>query len=83
MRRATMVAGVALALGLSACSSGNNTTTKTGTAVFNAADSKIVNASDHKGGTLNLAISDDWDSIDPGNTYYAFSWDFARLYGGR
>ncbi|MBG6135077.1 ABC transporter substrate-binding protein [Longispora fulva] len=81
MRRATMVAGVALALGLSACSSGNNTTTKTGTAVFNAADSKIVNASDHKGGTLNLAISDDWDSIDPGNTYYAFSWDFARLYG--
>ncbi|MEV6520862.1 ABC transporter substrate-binding protein [Longispora sp. NPDC051575] len=81
MRRKTLVVGVVLALGISACSSGGDKDTKTGTAEFNAADSKIVNASDKKGGTLNLALSDDWDSIDPGNTYYAFSWNFARLYG--
>ena len=22
----------------------------------------------------------DWDSLDPGDTYYGYSWDFARLY---
>jgi peptide/nickel transport system substrate-binding protein len=39
-----------------------------------------VNASSHQGGTLRLAMSGDWDSPDTGNTYYAYSWDFLRLY---
>ncbi|WP_205718489.1 hypothetical protein [Actinomadura sp. WMMA1423] len=34
---------------------------------------EVVNKSDKKGGTLKLADSDDWDSPDPGNTYYARS----------
>ncbi len=73
-----------MVLALSACSGGgddNDNDTNNGQAEFNAAASEIVNPSDRKGGTLNLALSDDWDSIDPGNTYYAFSWNFARLYG--
>ena len=41
----------------------------------------MFNPSDTKGGTLKLAISADWDSLDPGDTYYGFSWNFLRLYG--
>ena len=28
-----------------------------------------------------FANSGDWDSLDPADTYYAYSWNFARLYG--
>jgi peptide/nickel transport system substrate-binding protein len=42
---------------------------------------EVVNKSDKKGGTLKLAHSDDFDSPDPGNTYYAMAQNFARLYG--
>src|SRR6476620_11707365 len=80
MRRARFAAGMALVLALSACGGGSDEN-NSGQAEFNAAASSIVNPSDQTGGTLNLALSDDWDSIDPGNTYYAFSWNFARLYG--
>ena len=38
---------------------------------------KVVNPSDKKGGTLKFANSGDWDSLDPGDTYYGFSWNFA------
>jgi peptide/nickel transport system substrate-binding protein len=79
-KRLALVAGVVLALGISACGGGGNKN-QNSNAEFNAASTGTVNASDQKGGTLNLAISDDWDSIDPGNTYYAFAWNFARLYG--
>ncbi|NUT42654.1 MAG: ABC transporter substrate-binding protein [Thermoactinospora sp.] len=41
---------------------------------------KVVNASDKAGGTLKFALSDEPDSMDPGNTYYAFNWNFTRLY---
>ncbi|WP_026211964.1 ABC transporter substrate-binding protein [Longispora albida] len=80
MKKTGLAAVVALALGVTACSSGDDKDNG-GTAEFNAADASIVNQSAKTGGTLNLALSDDWDSIDPGNTYYAFSWNFARLYG--
>lgn len=80
MRRTkALVAGVVLALAVSACGGGGGDKTSTGE--FNAAATSTVNPSDKTGGTLNLALTDDWDSIDPGNTYYAFSWNFARLYG--
>ena len=48
---------------------------------FNAGVGNVFNASTTKGGTLKMAISDDWDSLDPGDTYYGFAWDFARFYG--
>ncbi len=41
----------------------------------------VHNPSDAPGGTLRLANSGDWDSLDPADTYYAYSWNFARLYG--
>ena len=40
--------------------------------------SEVVNPSDKKGGTLKLANSGDWDSLDPGDTYYGLSWNFVR-----
>ncbi|MBM7774414.1 peptide/nickel transport system substrate-binding protein [Actinokineospora baliensis] len=47
---------------------------------YDAAVAGVVNPSDHRGGTLVLDNSGDWDSIDPGNTYVAYAWNFARLY---
>ena len=41
----------------------------------------VHNPSTATGGTLRFANSGDWDSLDPADTYYAYSWDFARLYG--
>ena len=48
---------------------------------FNAAVGKIYNPSDKKGGVIKIANSGDWDTLDPGETYYGYSWNFARLYG--
>jgi peptide/nickel transport system substrate-binding protein len=78
----------AASLGLAACGGGggggstsSNTSSGSASTGFNAGASTVVNPSTTKGGTLRMAISDDWDSLDPGDTYYAFAWDFARLYG--
>ena len=78
--------GVTAALVVSACGGGGGTTnqgsdTQSGAAEFDAASTSVVNASDTKGGTLKFANSGDWDTLDPGETYYAYSWNFARLYG--
>src|SRR5918998_1224260 len=72
-RRAGGLAAVGLsaALVLAAC----------GGAGCNGALTNIVNPSDTKGGTLKIANSGDWDTLDTGETYYAYSWNFARLYG--
>ncbi|GAB2680653.1 ABC transporter substrate-binding protein [Kribbella swartbergensis] len=48
---------------------------------FNAALAHVVTPSDKKGGTIKMANSDDWDTLDPGETYYSFAWNFARVYG--
>ena len=74
------------ALGLSACggssgSNGNGGSGGSGTAAANAAVGKIYNPSDKKGGVIRIANSGDWDTLDPGETYYGYSWNFARLYG--
>ena len=50
-------------------------------AEFNAAMTKVFNPSDKKGGTIRLANAGDWDTLDPGETYYGYSWNFLRLYG--
>jgi peptide/nickel transport system substrate-binding protein len=75
-----------LALALAACggsSSGSSSGSGTGsgaTPAFNAAVGKAYNASDVKGGTLRMANEGDWDSLDPANDYYAYEWNFGRLY---
>ena len=84
------VVGVA-ALALAACggsSTPSNSATpssgSTGPAVvksaFNAAVTKVVNASAKTGGTLKLGASGDCDSWDPARTYYAWCWDMQRLF---
>jgi peptide/nickel transport system substrate-binding protein len=84
--KALVAAGAAAALLLSACGGGaasNNQGTGTNStgAAFNAALTSIVNPAETKGGTLKFANSGDWDTLDPGETYYGYSWNFARLYG--
>ena len=81
-----MVAGAAaLTLGLAACggssddNKSNGSTSSTG-AAFNAAATKVINASDKKGGTLNLWSPQDADSFDPAISYYAWTIDMNRLY---
>ena len=96
MRRTRRLAVVALgavaALALGACggpSSGGGSGGSGGSggggggakAEANAGIGGIANPSDVKGGTLRLANSSDWDSLDPADTYYAYAWNFARLYG--
>ena len=76
---AVFAAGVVAAAGLAACGGGD--TTGGDGAGFNAGVDEVVNASDKKGGTLKMASSDDFDSPDPGDTYYAFSQNIARQYG--
>jgi peptide/nickel transport system substrate-binding protein len=49
-------------------------------AEFNAGSEGIVNASETTGGTLKYVLSDAPDSMDPGDTYYAYNWNFTRLY---
>jgi peptide/nickel transport system substrate-binding protein len=41
----------------------------------------VHNPSTAKGGTIRMANSGDWDSLDPADTYYAYAWNFVRLYG--
>ncbi|HEU4426087.1 MAG TPA: ABC transporter substrate-binding protein [Pilimelia sp.] len=80
-RRVLAASSVALALVLSAACGGDeeqpDTTTK---AEFNAALTKVFNPSDKKGGTIKFANSGDWDTLDTGETYYGYSWNFLRLY---
>ncbi|WP_199563695.1 MULTISPECIES: ABC transporter substrate-binding protein [unclassified Streptomyces] len=77
---------VALALGASACGGssdddGGSKGGKGGAGATDAALTSIVNKSAEKGGTLKLEMSDEPDSLDPGNTYYGWVQNFARLYG--
>jgi peptide/nickel transport system substrate-binding protein len=87
MRRRRSVLAVltatALLTSLAACGDeGDSSEGEGGTqAEPNAAVGKVFNPSDAKGGTLRFANSGDWDSLDPGDTYYAYSWNFVRLYG--
>jgi peptide/nickel transport system substrate-binding protein len=87
-RRRVLVGGAAaIALALSACGggggggAGGGETSAASEPAFNAALENVFNPSDAKGGTVTIANPGDWDTLDPGETYYAFSWDFARLYG--
>ena len=86
-RRSIQAAAIAaaLAMGLAACggssSGGGGNKAGGSTAEYNAGVGKVFNASTAKGGTLKFANNGDWDSLDPADTYYAYSWNFIRLYG--
>ncbi|HEY2832020.1 MAG TPA: ABC transporter substrate-binding protein [Sporichthyaceae bacterium] len=88
MRPVRVAALAALALTLAACGgkggpSANPSASagaSSGKAIFDAATNGIVRPSTASGGVLKVLNTDDWDSPDPGNTYYAYSWDFGRLY---
>ena len=85
--RAMGAAGVALALGLSACGGGTSTKTAGGDAgsttkaEFNAGLTTVFNPSEKKGGIIKFADEAAPDTLDPGETYYGYSWDFVRVYG--
>jgi len=87
-----MAGAAVIAIALTACggssSGGGSSASGSGSAggagsapAFNAGVGKVFNPSDTKGGTLRFANSGDWDSLDPADTYYAYSWNFIRLYG--
>ncbi|WP_245642215.1 ABC transporter substrate-binding protein [Nonomuraea candida] len=46
----------------------------------NTALTQTYNPSTKKGGTLKAAHSADWDSLDPADTYYGYSFNFGRYY---
>jgi peptide/nickel transport system substrate-binding protein len=76
--------GAAAALTIAACSSGTSSGGSggsPGSAGFNAAVTGVVNPSMKKStGTLSFGLTSTPDSVDPGNTYYAFMWNFSRFY---
>ncbi|HEV2637851.1 MAG TPA: ABC transporter substrate-binding protein [Actinocrinis sp.] len=72
-----------MALTAAACGSSTtpSTTASGGTSSsFNLGLTTIVNPQSGEGGTLTYLNNSDFDSIDPGNTYDAFSWDIGRLW---
>jgi peptide/nickel transport system substrate-binding protein len=70
--------GAIAALALAAC--GGGASSGTSGAGGGTAANGINNPSDATGGTIRMANSGDWDSLDPGDTYYGYSWNFGRLY---
>jgi peptide/nickel transport system substrate-binding protein len=76
-----VLAGAAVAaLVVSACGGNGGGGTAGKAPTYNAGITGVVNPSDHKGGTVVYQLSSTPDSMDPGNTYYAFMWDFSRVY---
>ncbi|MFF3373126.1 ABC transporter substrate-binding protein [Streptomyces sp. NPDC002680] len=84
MRRSALAAVAAIgtvSLLLAGCSKAeDDSTDSTKSAGANAATKDVVNASTQKGGTVTYEYSDVPDSFDPGNTYYAYMYNFSRLY---
>src|SRR6266536_1243092 len=83
--KVVVAATAALTLGLTAaCGGGSddnkNNNNSNGGASFNAAATQVMNASDKKGGTLNMWSSQDADSFDPAISYYAWTINWNRLY---
>ena len=81
-KRAAVAVLTAAVLGLSACgSSGGGSSQGSAPKLSNAALGKISDASSQKGGTLKFGLAGEWgDTVDPGETYYGYSWDMLRNY---
>src|SRR5689334_895049 len=73
--------GLAATLALPACSGSGAPGPQQTSAGYDAALNAVVNPSAHRGGTIIFDNSVSPDSTDPGNTYYAFTWNTVRLYG--
>jgi peptide/nickel transport system substrate-binding protein len=87
-------ASIVAVLALTAAACGSNSSSSTGkttggttggttgapTSGYNAGADSIVNASTKTGGTLKFGSSGDFDSTDPGDSYYAFVQDFQTYY---
>ncbi|CAM5573281.1 peptide ABC transporter substrate-binding protein [Streptomyces xanthochromogenes] len=71
---------VAALLSTAACGGGGGNDSKGKAPGFNAANSKLANASTKKGGELKFVGTQDADSWDPQRGYYGFMWDYARYY---
>ncbi|MBB5489794.1 ABC transporter substrate-binding protein [Nocardiopsis metallicus] len=83
MRKRTLgfvALGASASLLLSACGGAATGGGSDSAGTFDLGSTEVVNASDKSGGTLKYAIAGDFDSTDPGNTYYAFNWNFSRYY---
>jgi peptide/nickel transport system substrate-binding protein len=86
MRQRKAISALALCvtagITLAACGGGggNNNKQNESSAGFNTAVAQVVNPSTATGGTVKYVESDAPDSVDPGDTYYAYMWDFSRLY---
>ncbi|WP_091731621.1 ABC transporter substrate-binding protein [Nocardioides scoriae] len=83
-KRAAAAMVAVAALGLSACGSGGGGSSSGNgdePELSNAAIGKVVDESDEKGGTLTFGLAGEWgDTVDPGETYYGYSWDMLRNY---
>ncbi len=82
-KRAAVALVAVAALGLSACGSGDGEGGggEGEPKLSNTAIGKIVDESDAKGGTLKFGLAGEWgDTVDPGETYYGYSWDMLRNY---
>jgi peptide/nickel transport system substrate-binding protein len=81
-KRAMVALAAVAALGLSACGTSKDSSDGgSGPKLDNKAVTAVANASDQKGGTLKAGLGATWgDSFDPGDTYYGYSWNFARNY---
>ncbi len=80
-RFAVIALGAVAALTLAACGGGGSSSGGSSGGSAGTDAGGVHNQSDVTGGTLRFANSGDWDSLDPADTYYAYSWNFARLYG--
>lgn len=82
---AVVATAVVLMLGASACSGSDDDNGGggggKGSGATDAALTSVVNKSDKKGGTVKIELSDEPDSLDPGNTYYGWVQNLSRLYG--
>jgi peptide/nickel transport system substrate-binding protein len=77
-----VLAASAALFATAACSGGSsNSSTGSVKDTFNAAVGKVFNPSTKKGGIIKFADEGQQDSVDPGDTYYGYSWNFIRLYG--
>ena len=81
MRSAAALAVVGGLLVAGCGSSGSSGGSSSNKDTFNAAVGKVFDPSTKKGGILKFADEGQQDSVDPGDTYYGYSWNFARLYG--
>ena len=81
-RKRVLVALTAVAaLGLTACGGGSSDSGGSSEPKLdNKGLTEVVSPSDAKGGTLKMGLGAEWgdSTIDPGETYYGYSWDMLR-----